>query len=372
MNEPRVMIELIKAAINGKTVPLPDDCDIQRLYAIASMHDIAGLVCYGIQDGEYDISAFKTARKKAMTRYMVQSTELMVLCDMFEKNGMFHMPLKGSVIRDIYPSPDMRTGSDIDIYIKTENVEAAKQLMLGQGYEYATADANVDAYEKKPLLYVELHREIDSDEENRPPCILSDYGGYIKTPGTEHRYGMSDEDMYEYLLWHFAKHLTGSGTGARCIVDLYLFNKKRKPDIGVLEENLKRDGLYDLYRAVVKLCSAWFEDGEYDENTAIFAGFIVSSGQFGTRKNAVTLTMASGKSKFGRLVQRVFPPLKEMSYHYPILMKAPVLLPFCYVIRPIQKLFSPAALKREMTALNSTDTADVEKVKKMLDSLGLK
>ncbi len=262
----------------------------------------------------------------------------------------------------------MRTSSDIDILVDRERIEEAKDMMIAQGYDMK----GIDAYEKKPLLYVELHLDIDPVQDGLPECLKTGYGGYLRTEGTEYGYTMTNEDLLEYLIWHFSKHVLNGGAGIRNVIDIYLIEKKRSLDREKLEAQLKADGLYRFYTRVLRLCEYWFGDGEGDENTVTFGKFVISSGTFGTQENSVALTMASGKSKLGRMLGRVFPPAKEMRAHYPILFKVPILLPIFYVVRPIQKLFKPSAIKKELSAVKNADEDGVRKTKEMLDDLGLK
>ncbi len=365
MNEAVTLISLIKAVLNGETLSLPEGCDAGVIYKMADAHDIAGLVCRGMAEPTEE---FKKAQSREMRKYFVQSAELEVLCGELEKAEIFHMPLKGSVIRDIYPSPDMRTSSDIDILVDKSKIENVKDMMLSQGYDMI----GIDEYEKKPLLCVEIHLDIDPVQEGLPECLKTGYDGYVKVNGTQYRYDMTDEDQALYQIWHFAKHVLNGGAGIRNIIDIYLFDKKRSPDKEKLERMLAENGLLEFYKRVMKLCLFWFEDGQGDENTRLFAGFVASSGTFGNKENTVAISMAEGQSKAGRLIRKVFPTYREMKNHYKVLHKAPVLLPIFYVVRPIQKLLDPAALKREAGAVANTSGEDAVRMKKMLDDLGLK
>ncbi len=365
MNEAKTLISLIKAALNGEKLSLPPECDPHVLYVIAQSHDLSGLACAGM---ESPTEEFLSARSAELRKYFVQGAELEVLCGELERAKIFHMPLKGSVIRDIYPSPELRTSSDIDILIDREKIDEVKSIMLSQGYNMIS----IDEYEKKPLTYVEIHLDIDPVQEGLPLCLRTGYDGYVKAEGTEYRYGMTNEDQALYQIWHFAKHVLNGGAGIRNVVDIYLFDRKRETDKSKLESMLAENGLLELYKRTVKLYEFWFEAGQGDESTRLFASFVASSGTFGNRENSVAMDMAEGKSKLGRLWSKVFPPYKEMKNHYPVLKKIPVLLPVFYIIRPIQKLFDPKALKREAKAVAGADNEAAEKMKKMLDDLGLK
>ncbi len=370
MYEANVLIKALKAAMNGTKITVPDVCDVDKLFDIAKAHDVAGMVCYGL-DGE-GLEKFKQEQNAGMRKYFVQSAELDVLCDLFERNGIYHMPLKGSVIRDIYPSPDMRTSGDIDILTKPEEKEKIHVMMISEGYEKYKVDTNVVTYVKKPIVCVEMHRELHPHHKGLPESLLPGYDGYVRADGTRYRYYMNNEDLFEYLIWHFAKHVADGGAGIRNVIDVYLFEKKRTFDRDKVNANLERHGLMKFYTLVKKLCDVWFEDASADDDVIRLGKYVLNAGVYGTEKNSMASARASGQSKFKRLVRRVFPTVNDIKCNYPILVDKPALIPLFYVIRPIQKLFSPLAIKAEIDRVQSASDDDVDEMKKMLDSLGIK
>ena len=52
----------------------------------------------------------------------------------FEKNGIAHMPLKGILMKQLYPRPDMRIMGDADILIRVEQYEKIKPLLEELGF----------------------------------------------------------------------------------------------------------------------------------------------------------------------------------------------------------------------------------------------
>lgn len=53
---------------------------------------------------------------------MRQQHELSVIKSEFEKNGIDYAPIKGSVVREYYPRPELRTMGDADVLIKENSV----------------------------------------------------------------------------------------------------------------------------------------------------------------------------------------------------------------------------------------------------------
>lgn len=46
----------------------------------------------------------------------------------FDKNGIAYMPLKGILLKKLYPCPEMRVMGDLDILIKTEQYTKIKSI----------------------------------------------------------------------------------------------------------------------------------------------------------------------------------------------------------------------------------------------------
>ena len=73
----------------------------------------------------------------AVYRYERINYELNCLTEALNQAEMPFIPLKGSILRQYYPEPWMRTSCDIDILVREEDIDAATQAIEKKlGYEY--------------------------------------------------------------------------------------------------------------------------------------------------------------------------------------------------------------------------------------------
>ena len=75
------------------------------------------------------------------------------------------MPLKGSVLKDLYPENGMREMSDNDILFDASKREQSKVIMLSHSYTVEHyGEIYHDAYHKPPVLNFELHTVLFGEE----------------------------------------------------------------------------------------------------------------------------------------------------------------------------------------------------------------
>ena len=125
----------------------PADCafeedDLIRLYRLSKAHDLAHLVGDALirnrllSDGEVK-AKFEKQMMTAVYRYERINYELNCLTEALNQAEMPFIPLKGSILRQYYPEPWMRTSCDIDILVREEDIDAATQAIEKKlGYEY--------------------------------------------------------------------------------------------------------------------------------------------------------------------------------------------------------------------------------------------
>ena len=68
----------------------------------------------------------------------------------FAKNGIWYMPLKGSILKDWYPKFGMREMADNDILFDEKKRNDVKQIFQNRGYTVESyGKINDDAYESR-------------------------------------------------------------------------------------------------------------------------------------------------------------------------------------------------------------------------------
>lgn len=345
-NEFEYLLHLLKSVLkNTQPQEKPEALSFEKLFALAREHSIANMAFYAVerlsvQPDEPLLSEWAQLRDKAIVKDITQLSELELIGEAMSEGGVRFLPLKGSVLKSLYPQSDMRTMSDIDMLIDEENAQKAKEIMLSLGYtcEHFGYDIH-DIYYKPPVMNVEIHRALFGEEGQEFCEIFKDPMSLCKpTDGAEYRF--TDESFFAYILAHAAKHYNEGGTGIRSFMDIwvYLNAKGNELDLERVYTMLEPSGFSDMARDFVQLSRIWFGGGESSEKYAKMTAYILSCGTYGTIQNSVdNKVRANGKAHY--LFRLVFPAFEHMKQHYPILKKAPVLLPACWLIRLVTKPF---------------------------------
>ena len=370
------------AAINNTLFnkPLPDgfnNTDFNKLYDLAASHSCVNIVsdCLihnNLVDGELYNKCKKSA-KYFRLKYLFQENEYTELLKQFEEHQIPHALLKGSVLRYMYPRPDYRTSTDIDFFIP-KKFDEAEEIIYDCGYSYHATEekTSVKSYTKKGGMTVELHKHIvDKD-------ILIGNLSYIETsfvqkPGKNYELMLSDEDFYVYMVAHIAKHFLVSGSGVRFILDVfvYLNSKNDTLDWSYINRKLCNINLEKFNTEIIKIAGYWFGGGPDFNRRKNLEDYIIGCGLYGNEKNYEIIRITSnnkskGKTKY--IFQRLFPNFSTMSKRFPILKKAPVLLPFLWVIRLVIFVFDRNAQlqARNVTSLQNNEISDVDEIMKQL------
>lgn len=347
------VIKLIKSALTGEKYELGADLDFAAVTALSKKHQIQSLIYYGALNcgvsnalPEMQDLFLKTCGFISVSTQ--QMYELGEIFKKFDENKVEYMPLKGTVLKSLYPKSEMRTMSDADILIKTDQYDVIKPIMEGLGFA-EKIESDHELVWTKSKVTIELHKRLI-------PSYNKDYYAYFgdgwqlgrKLLNSDTRYDMSNEDKMVYLFTHYAKHYRDAGIGIKHIVDLWVYKKSvdNLDDEYVLTE-LKKLQLDKFYQNTMHTLSCWFEDSCFDEIAEFITCVIFNSGVYGTHEahilSAALKTSKSvgttKKARFKRIINAVFLPCELMSKRYPILEKAPVLLPIMWVVRGFTAFF---------------------------------
>ncbi|MBO4323241.1 MAG: nucleotidyltransferase family protein [Clostridia bacterium] len=376
-----IIFSLIKSEIGyGEADPAAAFCDKEILYRTCERHDIAQI----IGDALIKLDAFSEEEDKIKKKFraniflaIYRETQLETVGGIAMKtlinNGIKFVPLKGAIIRKLYPQPWMRTSCDIDILVGDNDFDRALACLKKDGF-IVERDRN---YHDVSLYYGDAHVELHFNIcENMPQMdvVLSEIWDNVEQyNGCEYR--ESKEFFVFHHIAHMAYHIKAGGCGIRPFVDLWLLRNKNYYDEEKLKAFLDRSELTTFYERVIELIDVWFNGGKRSEKTANFEDYVISGGIYGNLKNKITMGVAaSKKSKLKYVFKSAFPGYKMMKILYPALEKHKVLLPFCYIHRIIKKLFGKNGVKvrgRFNSAKNYSET-DINFAASLLDDLGIK
>ena len=343
------IIKIIKYSIVTPTICYEKfHCDFSTTLNLAVSHNTVNMLYYGLKNSETQSAEADSIFALVYQNILIdeaQKREIAKISDAFQKNGIDYALLKGSRLKYLYPSTDMRSMGDADILIKTEQYEKIREIMLALGYCEKGEGAHDFAW-ICDNLYVELHKSLFGEYRDVYPEVDEHYKNswsLMHPTGNGSEYAFSPEDEFIYLFAHFTKHYKLSGIGIRHLTDLWVFHRAN-PDIDMqyVKEHLRQMNLLEFFENVWNTALCWFDGKEFDEMSEYISNEILSGGSFGTLENQVLSDFIAKEEtgtgfslKFKRNLKYIFLPYKAMEVKYPILNKIPIALPITWVLRLI-------------------------------------
>lgn len=383
-NLQRGVIDIVYSALTGEKITLSKNFDFSEGVKVAKKHKIEVMFYYGALNCGFaqDEPLMQELFMLVCGNIAISERQLYAVKELFtafDEHKIAYLPLKGTVLKSMYPKFEMRSMSDADILIKTEQYGTIKPIMQGLGYTEIT-ESNHELIWKKQNIHIELHKRLI-------PSYNKDYYAYYGDgwrlakvqDGT--RYSMTDEDQMIYLFTHFAKHYRDAGIGIKHIIDLWVYRKKKPAlDEAYIKKELTALQLYDFYVNIINTLSGWFEDRESDEKTDFISEIIFNSGVYGTHESDV-LSDAYKQVKSGEKAKNIriinffktaFLPYSNMSQKYHILKKAPFLLPVMWIIRCFEIVFCKSdKIKAQVNDFKNTTADRITEYGQALNFVGL-
>lgn len=375
-------IRLVRfGASGGEGVPpeKPKEVSWRDILLLSEKHSLAALTYSALSrlekkpDGE-TAEKWEHACRVGVHADIQQEFAWEEIKERFSKEGIKLLPLKGILLKSLYPEPAFRSMGDLDILYEEKDFEKIKALMRESGYEYRkeSAGSNHQIFFRAPVTTVELHRALLNE--------TSPFAEYYKDvwrralPTAEPFVcRLSREDEYIFLLIHGHKHFSGAGSGVRTVLDFWLYLKRygKELDRKYIAAELSRaqeiarfsapsfeKGANDSRTAVSEISlgsaaetespleefektlereiSLWFsaENPTLDETGVA----LLSDGVYG-RIEKLWERKLQEKGKFKYFAERLFPPYKVMKQRFTLLEKFPFLLPFFWIWRLIRAAF---------------------------------
>lgn len=381
----KVLFSLILYTIDKKEVEqdvknlIKDESLLQSVYSIAKGHDVAHLVACALDnlrliDKNTEIGK-KFLKQQTMAIFRCEQIrfEFENICKAFEESKIPFIPLKGSVIRNLYSEPWMRTSCDIDILVHEEDLSLAIEI-LQQKLNFST-DGKRSSHDVSLFSELGVHVELHFDlTEGAKEGCLSDVWEFseIKS-GYNYWRILQPKVFYFYHIKHMVKHFEAGGCGIKPFIDLYVMR-----DIRAREESLlliREEGLEKFENAVYNLERVWFNGEKEDELSLELEKYVFDGGVYGSVGNRVLTQQVKQGGKFKYILSRIFMPYGQLAIKYPTLKKCPILFPFYQVRRWFNLLFAKGRGRKSIKELNATTNVSKSLSKsqeQLLERLGLK
>lgn len=322
----KTTIDLIRYVLTGNVPEVDTDVDFEALYSFSKSHGTECMVFDALKSLNIEIpqevaEKFENAYLTCVMVDTLQTEALRELSEAFENAEIDHVPLKGSVVKYLYPMPHYRKSGDIDILIKPEDEEKAEKVMSELGYKVEAGwnEHDVHAtFKKEPCIEAEIHNRLVSTYERSNSLCGAVWDQASLKSECLHTYKLKDEFLFVYLLAHMCKHLYYGGAGIRLAADLFVLKQRLAFDEKKLEMLIEKAELCELNEMLAPLVSSWFEcEKDLEGSSKTLESIICQSGNFGTAElREEILASDSVMGKLSRFRRQVFPTSEWLKMRY--------------------------------------------------------
>jgi predicted nucleotidyltransferase len=387
--EEQYLITLCNAYLKKQAIKLDESVDYSRLFSVCREHNLLAIAFCPIKNSQNKsiipqniYKNFEDAFYETIIRYDMQSKVMQSIDKILSDNDIKHIFFKGAQIRDLYPVPETRAMSDIDILIEQDNRDKVKKLLLSNSFEIKNSNGPVYDYTKDGIL-IEMHTKIISGKvgsSNAENCFLDaiEHAQFTNCQGT------LDADYHlAYLITHIAHHFWFYGAGIKMILDLAVFQSSYKIDYDKLMIRMEQIGLLDFSKTILSVCYKWFGVGQtYNKDVTKTEEFLTSFGAFGNAKRNKAVVVERKELEEGKKTSPImtrlrllFPPyskLKNIPY-IKFIEGRPYLVPFAWIYRIFYNFKYKRKFVMEATLAIGSDETDAESKKELsyFEEIGL-
>ena len=375
-------ILLIKSAVTGQPEKLPENMDFQLVVNLMERQGLTAM-CYlgalncGIPEDDPIMQYLQDMYCVALISSERQIELIQNISRSFEENGIDHMPVKGSVMKTLYPDHAMRYMCDADILIKEAQYPQIVPIMESLGF-WEKGESDHEHIWKHAFLMVELHKHLI-------PSYNKDYYSYfgvgwdLAKIQNGHRWSMTREDAFIYDTIHFAKHYRDASANGHFIIDLWIY-LRTYPDLDrdYIRHQLGRLKMEKFFDNIIRVTGAWFENGPWDDVVDRMTGILLTEDKQQQKQRRelagdTKAVQAEGSVKKARrmhILHRIFLSRQQMNWTCPQFKHLP--LPIAWVARWGSSVKKWGKAIREESAKNRSISAEeIENYRQDLEYVGL-
>ncbi len=386
--EMEYLLKLLKGFLWGEAVQADENANWERLRELAAIHSVSGILGYMSMTVPIAPEEIRPQLRQdciqTMSLYNRRALLARERLEALAQMGADCCTMKGLVLREHYPVPELRSFNDVDILIREADRQRVHGYLLEKGLSCSVDYGDVYCYQGG-LEFYEVHSHLVSKElrEGSDACGFFDGVWGHAVEAAPHIWEMDKEFHLVYLIYHIAKHVAGYGAGVRMYLDVAVWLKAYDGSLNwqqvfVWLEQLK---LGRFGASVLSAAENWFSApcrAEFPrlnrETLEKYAQFTLEAGTFGHhgRDNALAVLKQNEGSRVKMLLGRAFPSAKSQETRFPYLKTKPWLLPVAWVQRAWQsKGGTPRQFAREARGILTIDQKDAQRLKDICKEIGL-
>lgn len=379
------LASLIGHSINNTVPDKPfEGFDWNCLYKLADFHNVTSLIYPAVSSLELPKeikNKFDYDNHRFIAREARQEIEAQRVFNTLNSHQIPFIKLKGIVIKNLYPMPYMRTASDVDICMSKEDRQKVRSIMESLGYTLESSINYHDEYVKDNFFIYEIHSDVVSSKSNLYTLFITPFEKSTADQNNNLQFTLKPEYFYLNIVTHLYKHFVSEGCGLRLFSDIYVY-KKAHPEIdfSFIENALKKHKLTEFHKNILNLTECFFENKQPSEELRQIALYVFKSGEYGNPKLKKLSWISSTKSnrltfadKTKYFIKNWFPGVKILKRRYPVLEKAPFLLPVCWIRRIFYTIFfKRSAFKEQKDEIKRLNSDELKEAKRIRNLAGLK
>lgn len=225
------MFGLLRSALTGEPTAVPVSTDWQRLFQLLQQNHVAALASEAFSHLTQEqkpprnvLIPWLSEREKASAWYRHQLGVQQEIEQLMLQHGIKTLALKGTTLAQLYPQPDLREFSDLDLYFYDRHSEADQLAAKHLGVQVSDDSHHHTKYDYRGLT-IESHYDflnIHTPPSNRRLEEL------LKQLATDQRSTATFELLF--LLRHAAGHFAASRITLRDLVDWHLLSSAHRSD----------------------------------------------------------------------------------------------------------------------------------------------
>lgn len=377
----QILVEVLSTQLNQINLSselrarlTPEVC--VKLYQTSYRHDIAHIVGAVLAENTVEVpellmTKFKKAEMLSVYRCAQQKQALQEISACLEKEQIPYVPLKGAILRKFYPKESMRTGCDVDVLVKPEDIDRACNALVHVGYELTDRQYHDVSLTSPTNVHLELHFSLQENRPNMDAVLCRAWEYTLPEEGC--RYSFTKDFFVFQVFAHMAYHFLNGGCGLRGLMDIWVMEHRMNLSYVDAQKLLEETGLYTFAQKMSILAETCFSNATWNNNSRLLLSYIVSGGSYGTAKGKITIKKSEKGGTVGYALKRLLLPYNTMKNVYPVLERVPVLLPFCWMHRLFSRLFTGRGRRAigEIKTAQGITAAQTEEMQALRAYLGL-
>lgn len=358
------LISLIRSAVRSEHTVLQENKSWEKLLEQARFHHVLPILCYALNDlpdVPDDVQkALCSAQRESIFCSIQRSHSAQMIRAALTEAEIPHILLRGALLQKDYPCPDMRTMSDLDYLVRSEDYPKIKAAMERLGGTHLHTDGGHYSFRLPPQVAVEFHPNLIYVASPVGTAINPGWQ-YVDPNSPPYAQELTEEGFYLNMICHMAYHFAGGGVGIRSVLDVWVYRHRHipQPDPVFVRRELERAGLWKFSQLIEALAECWFGDGEMTTELQELSDCILKSGTYGTHKQAVLYAacLSGEESRWSALKSKAFYPVEELEHRFPWSKGRTWLLPAAWGLRA----FRAITRHRRQIRLWSKETSQISK-----------